>query len=329
MKNSFRDMAAFLALCSLMLAACSGGGGGVGAATTIAAAPVSAPAQPPAAQQTTPAPTVTVPANFQPANVTVTYPVTSAVAGPSSTGLISAGSGEGLTAATVTTDASGNFGRVNFSLPNVVGQTVTANVNLTFVSPQLSQLTSMLKQVYGPFTGDDVIVLALVQSAGAQGLTSSAFGFWGGAYENDPSGNGAGRAYAFAFGNLTPSASVPATGSATFNGTTTGLGGGGGGNSLFALQGNAQIIANFSTQSVTSKFTNLVTQNIYTNATGTVPDLTGTAAISGNAYSGSISGTGLSGSISGRFYGAAAQETAGVWQASGAGNSWMGSYGAK
>jgi hypothetical protein len=187
----------------------------------------------------------------------------------------------------------------------------------------------MLKQVFGPFTDDDAVVLALVQSAGAQGLTSSAFGLWGGAYENDPSGNGAGRAYAFAFGNLTPSGSVPASGSATFNGTTAGLGGGGGSNALYAFQGNAQIVASFSTQSVASKFSNLTTQNIYTNATGTLPDLTGTSAISGNTYSGPITGTGLAGSLSGRFYGSAAQETAGVWQASGAGNSWMGSFGAK
>jgi hypothetical protein len=269
-----------------------------------------------------------VPANFQAAGATVTYPITAAVSGPSSTGLISAGPGEGLTAATVTTDASGNFGRISFSRPNAGGKTVTSDVNLTSVSPQLAQLTSVLKQVYGQYI-DDETDLVLIQSAGAQGLTSSAFGLWALSYENDPSGNGAGRAFAFAFGNLTPSASVPVTGSAIFNGTTTGLGGGGGANSLHALQGNAQIVANFSTQSVTSRFTNLTTQNIYTNVTGVLPDLNGTSTIAGNAYSGSISGTGLTGSINGHFYGTAAQETAGVWQAFGAGSNWMGSFGAK
>jgi len=329
MKTSFYHVIVFAIVCSLPMAACGGGGGGVGPNATASSVPASSPAPAPAPQQTTPTPTVTVPANFQPANTTITYPITSAVAGPSSTGLTPASPSEGLTAAIVTTDASGSFGRISFSLPNVAGKTVTADVNLTFVSPQLSQLASMLKQVFGPFIDDDAIVLALVQSAGSQALTSSAFGLWGGAYENDPSGNGAGRAYAFAFGNLTPSASVPATGSANFNGTTTGMGGGGGTNSLYALQGNAQMIANFSTQSVTSKFTNLTTQNIYTNATGALPDLTGTAAISGNAYSGPITGTGLTGSLNGHFYGSAAQETAGVWLAAGAGNSWMGSFGAK
>ena len=60
-----------------------------------------------------------------------------------------------------------------------------------------------------------------------------------------------------------------------------------------------------------------------------LPDLTGTSTLSGNAYAGPIAGTGLTGSINGNFYGYAAQETSGVWQASGGGNTWLGSYGAK
>ena len=270
-----------------------------------------------------------VPASFQTANATVTYPVTNAVSNADSTGLGPAAPGEGLTNVTITTDASGNFGRMSISLPNVDGKIVTSDVNLSIATPvQLAVLASMLKQVYGPFT-DDATALALNQSAGAQALNWSAFGLWSYAYENDPHGNGAGQSYAFAFGNLTPAASVPATGSATYSGTTMGMGGGPGENSLYALQGNAKIVANFSAQSVVTNLTNLTIQNIYTNATGSLPDLTGTSTISGNAYSGPIAGTGLTGSVKGNFFGPAAQETAGVWQASGGGSAWLGSYGAK
>jgi hypothetical protein len=155
-------------------------------------------------------------------------------------------------------------------------------------------------------------------------LNYAAYGLWA-------SGDTAtaGRAGTFAFGNLTPTASVPATGSATFNGTTIGVGAATSGSTVYALQGTAQIIANFATQSVTTNLTNLGTKNIWTNAVGSLPNLSGTSTISGNAYAGTIAGTGLTGTINGNFYGPAAQETAGVWQASGGGNAWIGSYGAK
>jgi len=93
---------------------------------------------------------------------------------------------------------------------------------------------------------------------------------------------------------------------------------------LFALDGKAQIVANFSNQSVAASLTQLRTP-----VSGTLPDLTGTAAISGNAYSGSIAGGALKGTIGGNFYGAGADETAGVFQVSGGGSSLFGSYGAK
>ena len=179
----------------------------------------------------------------------------------------------------------------------------------------------MLSQIFGfPNTNGAVIT----QSVGAQSLNYAAYGLWA---SGDTAASG--RAGTFAFGNLTPGASVPTTGSATFNGTTTGVGGATGGSTVYALQGNAQIIANFATQSVTTNLTNLGTQNISTNATSSLSNLTGTSSISGNAYAGPIAGTGLTGTINGNFYGPAAQETAGVWQANGGGISWIGSYGAK
>jgi hypothetical protein len=331
MKRNFSQLMTLLALFPFFLAACSSGGGaGSIAAPTSVSTTSSTPT--PAAPQTTPAPTIFIQANSQPPSTTASYSVTDAVMGAGSTGLPAATAGEGMTAVSITTDASGNFGRVTISFPDVTGKITTADFNLTAAATsQLSQVASLLKPVFGPFN-DDAIALAVNQSAGGQTLSSSGFGLWAFSYENDSQGNGAGRIHAFAFGNLTPGAAVPASGSATYNGTTVGAGGAADDktpNSLTALQGNAQIVANFSTQSVNSKLTNLTTQNLYTKATGTLPDLSGTAAMSGNAYSGPITGTGLSGSIKGNFYGSAAQETAGVWQASGGGINWMGSYGAK
>jgi hypothetical protein len=151
------------------------------------------------------------------------------------------------------------------------------------------------------------------QSAGTQSLSASAYGIWG---SND--GFNASRIGGFAIGSLTPSASVPTTGSATFNGSTVAISA----NDVNTFVGSAQIIANFSANTVTANLTNFSGQG-----GATLPNLTGIASISGNAYAGSISGTGLTvtGTINGNFYGSAAQETAGVWQIPGL----TGSYGAK
>jgi len=173
-----------------------------------------------------------------------------------------------------------------------------------------------------PYGGSEAFLFT--QWAGNNSLSASAYGIWG---ASDTTGL-AGPAGTYALGNLTPAAAVPATGTATFTGSTIGVGSING-TAIQALRGDAQIVANFASLSVTTNFTNLGTQNISTNATGSLPDLSGTSTLAGNAYSGPISGSGLTGTVNGNFYGTAAQETAGVWQASGGGARWMGSYGAK
>src|SRR5262249_37571292 len=92
--------------------------------------------------------------------------------------------------------------------------------------------------------------ITIYQAAAAQ-LTSSAYGLWASTIMTPGGDMGA-----FAFGNLTPAASVPTTGSATFKGFTAGVGGASDGSAEYSLQGNAQIIANFATQRVTTNFTN-------------------------------------------------------------------------
>src|SRR6185503_2087283 len=142
---------------------------------------------------------------------------------------------------------------------------------------------------------------------------SSAYGLWASTLRNS-----AGDAGALAFGNLTPAASVPTTGSATFNGFTVGVGAVANGPANYSLRGNAQIIANFATQSVTTNLTNFIAGTY--GASASIPDLTGTSSMAGNAYAGAIAGGNLTGTINGNFYGSSAQETTGVWQVSGGGN---------
>jgi len=268
--------------------------------------------------------------SLQPDNTTVAYQSASATALVTNAGVggvANAPSGQGATI-TMTTNASG-VTTIVFNIPTT-GATFTQQFSssvwdyggpISMNAPSAAQLVTILRDIFGfPNTNGAVIT----QTIGAQTLNSAAYGLWA-------SGDNAtaGRAGTFAFGNLTPMASVPTTGSATFNGTTTGVGGATGGSTVYALQGSAQIIANFATQSATTNLTNLSTQNISTNAVGALPNLSGTSTISGNAYSGPIAGTNLTGTINGNFYGPAALETAGVWQASGGGNTWIGSYGAK
>jgi len=221
---------------------------------------------------------------------------------------------------TLTTDANGNLKVVSFNLPGFglkdPGTSVSPASSNTVA---IGNVAIILRETIGSV---GTMGYTLSQVAGSQTLTYSAFGLWG---VGDQAGGGVGG---FAFGNLTPATSIPATGTASFNGTVTGTGLANG-NTIYALQGDAQLNANFSNQSVTTKLTNLNTLNISTSATGSLPDLTGNSAISGNAYSGAIAGGGLRGTLTGNFYGPAAQETAGVWQASGGGAFWGGSYGAK
>ena len=302
------------ALCCALSTACSSGGGGA----TPAPAPAPAPALPPPFL------------SFQTTNTTVAYPAASATALVTNAGVggvAAAPPGQSATI-TITTAASG-VTTVVFNIPTA-GATFTQQIAESVWDyggpfytnvPTTAQFASALTANFG---SPNAPLAVITQSTGAQLLNYAAYGLWA---VGDSAA--AGRAGTFAFGNLTPAASVPATGTATFNGTTIGVGGATSGSTVYALQGNAQIVANFATQSVTTNLTNLGTQNISTNATGSLPDLTGTSTISGNAYAGPISGTGPTGTINGNFYGPAATETAGVWQASGGGNSWIGSYGAK
>lgn len=313
------------------LTACGGGGGYGGYAGVTASVPTSTqPSTSPAAK----GPAV----NFQAANSTVTYQpasATMAVPDAGSAGALAVTSGKGG-AITLTTNASGNLAGAVFNIP-----TTGSAVVVSFPSPeyaalinqptaQLPQVASFLYSVFGipesppsPYGG--TTNLLFTQWAGNNSLSSLGYGIWG---ASDTTGL-AGPAGTYVLGNLTPAAAVPATGTATFTGSTIGVGSINGG-AIQALYGDAQIVANFANQSVITNFTHLGTQIISAKAaTNSLPDLSGTSTLAGTGYSGPISGGGLTGTVNGNFYGSAAQETGGVWQASGAGSTWIGSFGAK
>ena len=320
-----KALAAFLAFGMPVLSACSSGGGG-GSVT----APAPALTQTSTQTQTQTPPTSGIAVNLQAANTMVTYQAAAATALGASNGagnVTMSAAGQSATI-TLTTDASGNLSGVEIPAGNIsdkvsggsgTGRSLTDPLTLEFYYQLQDVVTSTNAR-------DRTIGYTLSQLAAGQGLTSSAYGLWASAGNGMPSQSGA-----LAFGSLTPATSVPTTGSATFNGFTTGMGGATNGSTAFVLKGTAQIIANFASQTVTTNLTSIGTDNISNNSTvlSLIPNLTGTSTISGNAYTGPISGGGLTGTINGNFYGSAAQETTGVWQASGGGNAWIGSFGAK
>ena len=290
--------------CVLFLAGCGGGGGD------------SAPASVPTPGGGPPATTSGIAGNLQAPNTTVTFQAaaTTAVGANWTTASISQ-AGQGATI-TLTTDASGNLSSITIPAAGFTGTIGPGNFRLT--DPLTLDFSYQVSTEMLP--GDKSWKLS--QVAAGQGLTSSAYGLWGSVGKSQPGDDGA-----FAIGNLTAPTSMPTTGSATFNGFTMGMGGAADGSTGYAIQGNAQIIANFTTLSVTTNMTNFVA---HTPApTPSIPNLTGTSTLSGNAYAGTIFGGGLGGLINGNFYGSAAQETAGVWHVTGGGSAYIGSFGAK
>jgi hypothetical protein len=307
-ENRTRCGAALLVSCLLPLAGCGGGG-----SYNAPAAPVFSPGGGIAQGGT--------PLNLQAANTSVTYQAAAATAMAAKWGAASiSAAGQGATI-TLSTDAKGDLttvvipaGGINNTFSGGAGSKLSDS-NTLYFGYQLDDFTQFTNEVS----------YTISQAATGAGLTASAFGEWFSNGNTLP-----GNAGVIAFGNLTAPGSVPATGSATYNGNTIGMGGAADGSSVFTVMGNAQIIANFATQNVTTNLTALTAGNVAfaSKTVPSVPDLSGMSALSGNAYSGPIAGGGLTGTINGNFYGASAQETAGVWQASGGGIAWIGSFGA-
>lgn len=231
---------------------------------------------------------------------------------------------------TLTTDTNGNLSQIAVSAPaggaGTFNQTFIASNN-AFTSPiTVSQLVTLVQQFQAQSSGTSTYIYQGTEA----GLTASSYGAW---LLNNGSGN-----FAFgplAFGSETTAGQMTAlagSGVATYNGSTFGLGATSG--TPFAFTGSAQIIANFTSGAVSSTFSGVTTSNV--SGVGTaiaLPTLSGAgtigAGVNTNQYAFSLGGGSFTGNVTGTFYGATAQETAGVWQATnGAGTSLAGSYGA-
>lgn len=296
---------------AFVLSACGGGGSRGGEGTLNQ-------------QGSNPGAGLPVVVNFQASDATVVYDAASAAItanadlGVTGSRIDAAGIGSTVS---ITTGANGYLSSVTLNIltPGAAfDQTYTSVMPLTGLT--LNELATALEGVNNASNTANGFIAA--QQAQAQTLSASAYGIWA---ANDGGGNG--RIGVLAIGNETTPAAMPMTGTATYNGTTIGVGTST--TTAFALSGTAQIVANFATASVTTSFSNIVTQNLATNAVGAMSDLTGASVIAGNKYAGPLAGGGLAGQVSGTFYGPAAQETAGVWNVSGGGLTAIGSFGAR
>lgn len=153
-------------------------------------------------------------------------------------------------------------------------------------------------------------------------------------------GTGSGHYGAFSVGATTPGASVPTTGSATYNGYAGGLYASSTG-AVYAAVGSAMFTANFANRNVSVSTSNTEIADLTTNSVSSAPYLNFSGNLTWSSGSSSISGAFsttttmpntnyyLSGSASGSFYGPSASELGGTFTISGAGANFIGAFGGK
>lgn len=172
------------------------------------------------------------------------------------------------------------------------------------------------------------------------GLSSSTFGTWS---VNDSNNNTVGAGF-FSNGSVTPTTSMPTTGTASYTGSAVGAVDLTSTGAVYTFGGTASLNANFGSNSITGGITGnqaYSTGNSSGNPTaaGTINDINLTGGtISGNAFSGtatasSTAGTagniaGSSGTFRGNFYGSSAQEVGGTFNMTGTNAIVGGSFGA-
>ncbi|KHG33734.1 MAG: hypothetical protein OA34_07805 [Sulfurospirillum sp. MES] len=124
-------------------------------------------------------------------------------------------------------------------------------------------------------------------------------------------------------GKLTPTTSMPSSGTATYNGTVQGMSYESG--ALKTLNGTHTMNANFASGTITG------TMNVNYASSGASYATTNLNAvsISGNGFAGGLNGTDNTGSIKGSFYGPAANEIGGTWALSKTGSSAAGIFAGK
>ena len=128
-----------------------------------------------------------------------------------------------------------------------------------------------------------VLLNVAINSPGANGFTTATSGLSSSTFGIRATNDGSsGRIGVVAGGNPTPLAAMPTAGTATYNGAT--IGAAASSSAAYALAGNAQLVANFSTNTVNTTLSNLQFENTATNVVTAQPNLTGAATITGNQY---------------------------------------------
>jgi hypothetical protein len=145
-------------------------------------------------------------------------------------------------------------------------------------------------------------------------------------------GTGSGTAGAASVGSQTPMLSIPATGSATFNGFATGtyidtLG------RPYLTNANMTAVANFGSRSIAFSTANTAASSFNGGGAVNAPllNMSGSLTYSSGAFSGPIATNGgMTGQASGVFYGPTANEIGGTFRAAGSGvQGIIGAFGGK
>jgi hypothetical protein len=162
----------------------------------------------------------------------------------------------------------------------------------------------------------------------AQGFNYQTFGAW-----MTGLGTGSGSAGAFSAGAVTPVASMPTIGTATYNGTAGGIYVDSSGNT-FAAAGSSALTANFANHSVaySTSGTTAVDSTGTALANPSILNMQGSLTLAGNsnAFGGAVSTGTLNGTARGQFYGPTANEAGGTFALTGPGaSSYLGAFGAK
>ena len=163
-------------------------------------------------------------------------------------------------------------------------------------------------------------------------LTYASYGVW--SHENAP---GSGQSGALVFGQTTPSANVPVSGTASYSGST--IGGLVIGSTTYLLSGTAQLTANFAANTVTGSLSGMKALAVDNTVTpwNTLAINSTISSSNRTVYAGTVTSTStstlspdpLSGTVIGNFYGPHANETAGVWAVTDGTTKAFGSFGAK
>lgn len=142
-------------------------------------------------------------------------------------------------------------------------------------------------------------------------------------------------------GTLTPAASMPQSGSATYNGDMIGRAYDVQNQATYLLIGRSSLTADFAGQTVNGSLSAISARNVATGGVSSFNDITLNGTISGNAFSGTAAvssvpaspaalAAGASGTTAGHFYGPAANEAAGTWLLQDGSNKWaVGAFGGK